>query len=208
MTTTHVVGLDLSLTDTGMVVLMRGSKWVPIFADSFKTKAEEPEIERKCYIVNSVIQTIIDLKLLPANTLICIEGYAISRNQGKLFTRAEIIGTIKHLLSIMGYVSFTVSPTSAKEFMGNGKFDKDDMKREAKRNFGFVHRNHNVVDAFIMARYLIANRDGRALPLEQIPSSPWPTYLQLPITKQVPKKLLIPSLTKKVTGANLTKAAG
>lgn len=204
----YTVGIDISLTDTGLVVLqnMDGDyAWQVKLAQSCPSSKDQPDYFRKHQIIGQVIEGVLR-NTEPRNTVVLIEDYAYGRATGKSFTRAEIGGAIKWVLATHGYTVFTASSTAIKKYMIHGKADKPDMKTAAQRTFGFVHRNDNVVDAFCCARYLIDNRRGlrltvneRALPLPRL------EILYAPIRKDLKKPLLRP-LTKKIKRHNLLKA--
>lgn len=194
-----IVGLDISLTDTGLSVIRDHGTydWRVEFVLSIKTTPKDSEQFRRAYIVNSILEHVLRHAPDRNTSAVIIEGYAMGRNTGKLFTRAEIIGTVKYMLGCMGYTVFVAAPTAIKKFMGDGRNQKLDMKHAAKTNFGFIHGNHNVIDAFCACRYLVANRAGMRLPLDMWPPTGRPEFLYAPTTKKV-RILPKPPLTKKL----------
>lgn len=71
-----------------------------------------------------------------------------------------------------GYDCFLVAPMALKRYMGcTGKKSKDtkaDMARAAYAKFHFVSSNDDIIDAYCLTRYLIANREGQRLTLVKL----------------------------------------
>jgi hypothetical protein len=88
---------------------------------------------------------------------------------------------------------FLVAPKAVKNFMGKGTFEKNDMAFAAKRKYGFVHENDNIVDAFCLTRYLVANLEGQVLPL--VKHSPLLQYACLQVPAPNEQSLISSPLT-------------
>jgi hypothetical protein len=71
--------------------------------------------------------------------------------------------------------------------------DKDDMFAAASRRFKFTNTNDNIVDAYCLARYLAANKEGQQLTL--VRNDPLPQYRRSS-TVQVPAPTKRPPITK------------
>ncbi|MET4190633.1 MULTISPECIES: crossover junction endodeoxyribonuclease RuvC [unclassified Bradyrhizobium] len=217
-----IVGLDCSLTDTGMVVIRSGagdrtpSDWPVVIADSSAEYQPLKDPLRQIMILTQVIGKF-ELAKRFGRVAVVIEDYAFGKNTGKAFTRAELVGMIKYqALTTFGFDVFLVTPRSVKKLMGSGKFEKNDMALAAKQRYGFVHMNENVVDAFCLARYLVANQEGQLLTLVKHTGLPQYSAVQVPasrgqefaikrpltifrskpnLPKLAPRRLRIPTLT-------------
>lgn len=167
-----IIGVDPSLTDTGIVLIRKdGEKWVT----NTLVSTANPELfdpERQLAIVHALNTVII--KALPSyeNLAVVMEDHSYGSFQGKAKTRAELVGMLKYVILQCNISLFMVSPMSLKKFMGcsdkKDKGNKDAMFIAASRKFGFVHTNNNIVDAYCLARYLAANREGQMLPLDKL----------------------------------------
>lgn len=161
-----ILGLDVSLTDTGMYFLQKkdgayGSKnWFSTFNVG---KFDDPQ--RQIMILSCVQEFV---KRTEANVVV-MEDHAFGGNTGKARTRAELVGMIKKLVLVdLGLDLYLVAPSSLKKFMGCSAKDKSDkyyMLEAASRKFNFFHENDNIVDAYCLVRYLFANREGERLPI-------------------------------------------
>jgi hypothetical protein len=167
-----IVGLDCSLTDTGVVLIRSAANdrnpsaaWPVVIVDSSREDGAFKDPLRQVLIVQRVIKKL-ELAKRFGRVAVVIEDYAFGKNQGKSFTRAELAGTIKYIaLTVFGCDVYLVAPKAVKKFMGDGSFEKNDMAFAARTKFGFVSLNENVVDAFCLTRYLVANLEGKLLPL-------------------------------------------
>jgi hypothetical protein len=180
-----IIGLDISLTDTGMVPLIRQFdnlfKPSPIVT-STKVFQTLKDPLRQAAIITCAIDV---FRKYAGNTAVVIEDYAFGKNTGKAFTRAELIGTIKYIaLTIFGFDIYLVAPKALKKFMGHGTHEKADMAHAAHMRFGFVSGNDNLVDAFCLTRYLVANLEGQSLTIVKHPALPHYKALQEPATAQ------------------------
>lgn len=203
-----VVGLDLSLTDSGIVILdCRPASPVVIHRKSFKTSTDDGSDQyRVNLIVNYVLQKLVDSKYECANIVVVIENYSMGSRVGKSFTRSEIGGTIKYIIStVFGFPCYTVAPTSLKKFIHTGKATKSEMGFYCQAKFGFYDDNDNIVDAYCLTRYYLANRAGKKLAIVANPPYPAMRSLQVPAKLRVAQVLSRP-LTKKLQPRNLTLA--
>lgn len=208
----YIVGVDPSLTDTGIVVLqrLRHGKWSLLRKESTVDLAKKPEVERE-YAIARRVYSIVNEYCRDANVGVAIENHSYRSFTGKAKTRAELVGVIKYLLLVTAGVDvFMIAPMSLKKFMGcsgkRTKKNKDDMFLAASRMFNFVSVNNNLVDAYCLARYLAANREGQRLTIVKYSARP-----QLRIVQSIaPKKVLKPAKNLRLTirrpGSSLTIA--
>ena len=143
----YSVGLDLSYTGTGVVIL--GDEEVKPY--EFKAgKAHLPSHER-----------IVDLwkqlkRVLPSpednDVNILIEGAAYGAEFGA-FMLGELNGGIKTLLFINGFKYEVAAPTTVKKYAtGSGNAQKTFVAGSVAQKWNFVHASNNVTDAYVMAK--------------------------------------------------------
>jgi hypothetical protein len=204
-----VIGLDVSLTDTGYVMLEYNeetSKWDTRHAASLKTDPKSPDTVRQCSVVTAVLSTTQKLLGGAERVGVIIEDSGTSRFAGKLVQRLEMVGAIRYsFLTVFGFDVFGASPSAVKKFMGHGKNTKEEMISLARQNFGFISDNHNVVDAFCLCRYLIANRANTSLTIKKASSILSLSYLQIPASGDGKKVAKLP-LTKNLRPLTLKPA--
>jgi Holliday junction resolvasome RuvABC endonuclease subunit len=158
------VGIDVSLTSTGVYLLYAGTEEADglsaghtIKTDS-KQKTESSRIDQT---VNSFFELLAQSTIQPS--IVCIEDYGpIGRFAGKITSRAELCGVIKHVIRNYYDCEYVlVPPLSLKKYAtGNGRAKKPDMANRAKE-FGLFNQNTDVVDAFFCARFGEALLYGR-----------------------------------------------
>ncbi len=147
-----IIGLDLSLTSTGIVVLSGDSS---IHNCVISSKAIG-ELIRLYDITSRVLQKC-DV-FTPS--LVCIEGYAFGMpgRANSLTQLAEVAGVIK-LEFYKHNVHFRIiPPATVKKFAtGRGNAKKDEMRLAVFKKWGFEAPTTDEVDAFVLAQI------GRAL---------------------------------------------
>lgn len=138
------LGLDLSLTGTGIVVLDENNQ----VAHSETVKNKAKGMERLQIIRNRVNEVLI--KFPPF--CICVEGYAMGSRSGQAFSIGELGGVIKLLLFENGYNPYLVPPTRLKKFVvGGGKAEKDMIMMKVFQRWGWEASDNNTADAFSAA---------------------------------------------------------
>lgn len=143
--TNYYVGLDLSLTGTGVVVLDQNCEVV--FVKTLKNKLRGEE--RLSYL-QSVIRAVI--AKYPLATY-CVEGYAMGMRSGQSFSIGELGGVIKLLLWTRGKVFNLVTPTALKKFVtGKGKAEKDMVILNVYKKWGWEAADNNQADAYVLAQ--------------------------------------------------------
>lgn len=185
-----ILGIDLSLTNTGLAVIGHdGARWVTHrTVSSGKQVAAFKDPERQFRILTLVINIVKQYR----PDAVVIEDYAMGRAVGKAFTRAELGGMVKKFLLVeFGVPVFLVSPAALKRFMDcadkKKRGDKDAMFEAAVRRFNFISTDNDIVDAYCLARYLVANRDGQRLTI--VRHDPLPQYRARAVQTPAPKKL-------------------
>lgn len=147
----HYIGLDLSLTASGVVVLNAGGTVKEHHVIKVKTKGVE-----RLNNIQGEIRSIIGMYNIKR---VCIEEYAFGA-QGKTFHIGELGGVVKLLLYRMKVRHEGVPPTVLKKFTtgkGGGEgANKDQMTLYAFKNWAFTGVDNNEVDAFCLARFAMA----------------------------------------------------
>lgn len=165
------IGLDLSLSATGMVVMTATKgKWTTIMSKSLtypKELAGKSSFTKATNIADAVVELVkIQMKILPEiKWVIMIEGLAFG-NKNSLVAMVEIATAIKmHLRSVEGVDILLCPPTVLKKFVtGNGGAPKDLMLKEAFKKFGFDYTSNDENDAACLALLGLCHLDSFVMP--------------------------------------------
>lgn len=166
---TVIVGLDVSMTDTGYSVL--DSDGTPIILSDVKPnkKVVVRDIDRQLFILDTLTKNIEQDTMMADKVVIVIEDYAFGSQVGKMFTRAELVGMIKRMLFLKDFEIYLVAPTSMKKFVtGIGNARKQEVIAAAKQKYGFEGKNDNICDALCLAKYCHAYLNGQNLNIQKI----------------------------------------
>lgn len=142
-----IIGADLSLTDTGIVVLSPAGD--VIAAKSIKGK--ERGIARVIQIRDAIEALIMPIALQFDDVLIVKEDYGASgHNQGRM---GELHGAVGAMWYSHRMPVFDVNAMTLKCFVcETGKAEKSDVKLAVFQRWGFQESNNDIVDAFAMAQ--------------------------------------------------------
>lgn len=140
-----VVGIDLSLTSTGVVRIAEDEG---IEVKEIKTGANFWMPLRQRSIARDVLSFVID------HDLVLIEGYSFGSLRKGTHDLAELGGLVKHYLyETLGRYPTVIPPTSLKKFAaGRGNADKASVAVGVFKRFGFEHPSNDVIDAYVLAR--------------------------------------------------------
>ena len=143
----RVMGLDLSLTSTGLVLLQDAETVESTTVSSrFKGEARLADIREK-------ITTAVKLH---RPQLVVLEGYAFGR-PNQMAALGELSGVVKCSLFEMGQHYLVVPPTRVKKFAtGRGNAKKDEVRLEVYKRWGFEAPSNDEVDAYVLARIGLA----------------------------------------------------
>lgn len=152
--TKTVLGLDLSLSSTGMCIISAGEQDKPFRFDTqtvaFKAKGatksksgrsasltDQQKIERLMFIRDEVHAAIREFEV----DEVAIEGYAFSRHSSSVTGLAELGGVVRvEILEQFGIVPMTLTVSQCRAFIvGRGKVTKkqaQDWLKEQDLNFG------------------------------------------------------------------------
>jgi len=139
------VGLDLSLTGTGLSVV-EGNKLH--FSECYKPKNKSgPD---RLIEIRHKVSEVID-KYQPE--LICIEGYSFGSRGRAVFQTGELGGLIRVLLHKTGIKWIEISPSQVKKFAtGAGNCGKDIVLQQVYKRWGMEFKTSDEADAFILAK--------------------------------------------------------
>jgi len=147
-----VIGLDLSLTSTGAVVLSPGEGQGGLRTESMVIKSKFKGEAR----LEHLREQIMALVSLNQPDLIVIEGYAFGRPNA-MAPLAELGGVVKHSLYVDGWKYLIVPPTRVKKFAcGKGNAAKDEVRLGVFKRWGFEAKTNDEVDAYALARIGLA----------------------------------------------------
>lgn len=142
------LGLDLSLTGTGAVVLKS-----PCYSILSKDKIVAPEgsvgMER-LFILESIFLEYLSRFDI---TICCIESPSFASEKGQLFQLGEWAGLAKLQLYKKGIPFFFAAPNQLKKYVtGEGKGKKELIILDVYKNFGAEIRDNDIADAYVLAR--------------------------------------------------------
>lgn len=145
------IGIDLSLTGTGVVVLTNGKVVEKLIKSKpTKNKTYTEEIERILNIKKQIISVIEEHE----PELVLIEGMAfMARNTTALVQLAGLNYLIREYLFQYNIPFAIVAPTSLKKFItGNGAAKKDVMLMEIYKKYDIAFVDDNIADGFALAK--------------------------------------------------------
>lgn len=140
------LGLDLSLSDTGVVLYDSDAKRA-VLVKSLTTGKSSSVYERFMRIRDSVSELVDDVR----PDTIAIEGFV--RFSPSVIQLAGLGSIVRLQLAEMGYGFWDVPPTTLKKFStGKGNCKKDLVLKEVYRRWKFDTDNDNIADAYVLAR--------------------------------------------------------
>ena len=146
----NYLGLDLSLTGTGAVVLDEEGHIKFNQTLKFKEKGME-----RLHKISTELNRIL-CKYEPE--VIAIEGYSMGSRAGQAFSIGELGGVTKLLIYRSGFDEpILVAPTRLKKYItGKGNSPKDTIMMHVFKNWGFEAPDNNVADAYGLCQIALA----------------------------------------------------
>ena len=140
------LGLDLSLTGTGVVKLSDGKLISQNLIKSKPTSNNLDELKRLSYIRDSIDISGVDVAV--------IEGLAFSvRNSTALVQLSGLNYLVREMLHKNKIPFIIVAPTSLKKFATNkGNCQKDEVMLACYKRWHVTFKDNNISDAYILAR--------------------------------------------------------
>lgn len=144
------IGLDLSLTGTGVVVMVNGKTVKSVVVTSKPTDKTAPGELARLLKIRSEIWKVIG-GYLP--DVVVIEGLAfMAHNTTALAQLAALNYLVREKLFAFGLRFVVVAPTTLKKYItGKGNAPKEQMLMETLRNYGVAFVDNNLCDAFGLA---------------------------------------------------------
>lgn len=152
----HVIGIDPSLTSTGLVSICGGViKELAIKSKPCKEKNPTTETIRIMKIRDDI--SLFVRSLFPPS-LVLIEGMAfMARNTSALVQLAALNYYIRELLIKHEIPFVIVAPTSLKKFAAlKGNVDKNVVMLEVFKRWGFSPDGSDIADAFVLTQIGLA----------------------------------------------------
>lgn len=152
----YVVGLDISLTGTGLVFADPKEETIEPYL--IKSKPETDWYHR-CKTISDRIMELTSSKYPGVNILYTIENFAFGvKHSSSVFQIAELSGIIRYRLRYEWKVPHShillVPPTTLKSFItGKGNAPKELMLKEVYRRWGFDTSDNNIADAYALMKY-------------------------------------------------------
>jgi crossover junction endodeoxyribonuclease RuvC len=145
---THVIGLDLSLTEPGWALYNVDSKE---FTYGVIDVAKFKGMFRIQEILDGVSDLFDNIKSYE-DVLLVLEGYSFGSKGAAIINLGELGGVIRHWLWQNTVTYVEVPPTTAKKFLtGSGASGKSIIIKELYKNFGIDTNNDNIADAINLA---------------------------------------------------------
>lgn len=140
------LGLDISLTKTGVVGLSANGK---IVLQKLVTSKPMPErFKRFDDILCSIDDCLSNVKL------VTIEGYSYGSQGNSLLNICELSGIIKHHLWLRDINFIEVPPATLKKYAtGRGNVGKLEMIQAAHDQYGYKFESDDLCDAYWLAKY-------------------------------------------------------
>lgn len=160
-----IVGIDLSLTGTGVVVLDDGSITAKKLIKT-KPSGDGPLAETERLL--TIKEQIKDILEQAKPSLVLIEGLAFAaRNSTALVQLSGLNYLIREYLVIKKIPFVIIAPTTLKKFiMGKGAGPKELMLLETYKRYGISFIDNNLCDAFGLTQCGIALMGESKQPLQ------------------------------------------
>lgn len=154
-----IIGLDLSLSNSGIVVINKSGKL--ILHHTIKTKKESDRIIRYHKFKVELFSFLSSNNLMNPNNIFAIEDYTYGiRNSRSLISLAEQGGIVRYIFYFENLVLVEYSNSSVKKFVtGKGNANKDLMLKSVYKKWGFDFNDHNLADASAVAMLCLAHQD-------------------------------------------------
>lgn len=147
----NVIGLDLSLSATGIVVLAGNGSLLMERVLSSKKKGPHRLLELR-NLLDGVLQRY-------GPSVAVVEGYAMAKgggrggSSGRVFDIGEWGGIVRVLLLERGISTYLAPPKTLKMITTlSGNAGKPEMLEAVARRFQFITKNDNLADAYGLAR--------------------------------------------------------
>jgi crossover junction endodeoxyribonuclease RuvC len=148
----NVLGLDLSMTASGCVVLKDGHLEVKLLIKTKPTaeKTHVKELERLMSIVSKIEDILSEREI----AMVAIEGLSFgSRNSSALIQLSGLNYMVRKLLYEYKIPFVIVAPTTLKKYItGKGNGPKDVIMMNIYKKYGVTLTDNNLADGYALAR--------------------------------------------------------
>jgi crossover junction endodeoxyribonuclease RuvC len=153
----NIIGLDLSLTGTGIVVL-RDSRIV--YQELVTTKPGTTDMQRIITIMNQITEVL--TTYAGPDCLVVIEGPSYGSNTSSIHTLGKLAGVVELSLVLRNITYLIVPPTSLKKLItGKGNAKKEQMLLQIYKKYGIEFHDNNLADAFALCKWGEATLEGK-----------------------------------------------
>lgn len=146
------LGIDQSLSDTGLVVVDEAAQIVAQKALKTEPKNFKCDIERLIFIRDEIGHFEKSYQVDYA----CLEGFGYGARGNAIFQLAGLGYMIREYFWNQKITLEIVPPKTLKKWAtGNGNAQKDLMLMNVYKRWGVEFQDHNICDAYCMARYIM-----------------------------------------------------
>ncbi len=146
-----VIGLDPSLSGTGLVVL--SDTGVLIEKATIGSEACGRTVAERMRRFAKLLRPVMSAVNLHRPAAVCIEGYSLGSNMPGMVDRVEYGGLLRWSLVAAHVKVYEVPPNSLKKWAtGKGAGDKTPVIAHITQRYGVMLDNDNVYDAYALAR--------------------------------------------------------
>jgi len=152
----RIMGLDLSLTETGISIFSRSMNKIEVMSIPITTKMKREleittQLEQIAYIVDQILNEL----NVNVPTLVVIEDTFFNPRNAKVAkVLAQLGGIVRYTLFISGFEFIDVEPCKLKKFIcgeGKGNASKEEVIEAVNKRLGCNITNNNKADAVALA---------------------------------------------------------
>lgn len=162
-----VVGIDPSLTSTGVAVIRNGVA-ATIAVGSTRTG---DQLAERLARIHSIVSHVVDVVAAAAPSLVAVEGYSFA-SKGRGLTGLIELGAILRYELAASFDVFEVAPAAVKKFAtGKGAASKTDVALAVYKRWRFEAPTPDEVDAFVLAKIAeakVGDADSLTVAQEQV----------------------------------------
>lgn len=145
------MGIDPSLTSTGIVILDKHAKM--IVHQAIVTKNLGDSVRRRMTRYQPIIARLDELLRTYQPEIVTIEGYAFGSRTGQVCDRAELGGLVRWSVLASGCPCYEVNPATLKKYTtGVGKGDKTATVAALTSKYGVQFSTDDEYDAYSLSR--------------------------------------------------------
>lgn len=146
------LGIDQSLTNTGIVLLNESAKILLQKSITTEPKSFTSEIERLVFIRDRVASVVQNSSIDCA----ALEGFGYGARGNAIFQLAGIGYLIREIFHIQKIPLEIIAPSTLKKFVtGSGRGQKNLMLLHVFKRWGEEFSDDNICDAYCLARFIM-----------------------------------------------------